>query len=286
MIAHGSRFDSPRPAGDGGNPQPTFVHAALVPREGTTALEETEGLSALIRWPVVTAEKDEGVPGEVQFLQEVQDHAHAAVHPRNHPGIGGVGMALPTITPRVLAAVTGVLSSAGVAHSFNPRFLGPPELPVGRDRFFGNGEFRVRNAERHVEEEGMLPVPAHPPQSLLDQLVMTVAARPLPVFSIDPQIVVFREEDLLSVAPEEFRIIKMGKTLVIETKEMIETLPVGAPRMTRPAHQAPLTHHAGPVTSPLQQHGNRDIAGLQASPVSSYRGVPHVHSGHEGAPGG
>ena len=67
---------------------------------------------------------------------------------------------------------------------------------------------------------------------------------------------------------------------------MIEALLVGAPRMAGSANQSPLAHHAGLVTGLLQQHGDRDIARPEPPAVARYRGVAHVHPGHEGAPGG
>ena len=198
MAARSPGFDLARPAGDCGNADAAFLHAALGSTEWASAIEERQALAAFGRWPVVAAEDDQGILAQLQLVQQIEDATDVAVHARDHPGIGGVGMALATVASLVLAAI-GTAASVSLALDFG--LLRPVQLEVGSHGVLRNRQLGVRDGEGKVEEEWVVPVVPDELEALLGELVVAVGSLALNVLAVDSQVVVVRVEYFLVVPP-------------------------------------------------------------------------------------
>ena len=87
MVAYAPGLDATGPPGDKRDPDPALVQRALEPSQARSALEELRVHAPRIGRPVVAREHYDGVLGQAQLVQPIQDSPDMGVHPRDHPRV-------------------------------------------------------------------------------------------------------------------------------------------------------------------------------------------------------
>ena len=277
-----------RPANDERHAHAALVQRALEAAQRLDALEEVVvHLGLQVRGAVVGREHDDRVFGEAKLVDEAEQAADVAVHPRDHRGVRGargevrrVAVALGPYEWRVVPLLREIRREFLVRH-------------VQRD---------VRDDSRVVEKKRPVPVFAEERQRLLVDAIRrvilslenVVAARVARVGVLGQRRVarhrrVVVQRDALEVAPEVIRIIAVRVALAVVAEKPVEAL-VDRVALRAGKAESPFAERAGAVAVAAQQLGDR-LLRLGDGPLAfrfhfavvAYEGVPGMFAGDEHA---
>ena len=279
-IRLGARLDVPGPGHDHRHADTAFVNIAFVPPPGAVAVEKVRVRATFPVRPVVTAEKEDCVLVQAQFLELVHQLADIDIQSGDHRGEGRMGLLLGDIIS--LHEVRAVRPGAVVG-----RFWIPAPQPL-EDAVLRDDEFRVWNCRRIPQEEGfsVRRSPVQEGQRLLVDQVRGISTGPVGI--IAP--VHFRQVDADVIGPQMVRVIAVRQQLAVEAVEGVHALRL---RVAGRAHEteAPFAEGARGVAGGFEIVEQRLRAfrqwelpfGLEF-PVAADGRMPAVGAGDEAGP--
>ena len=148
---------------------------------------------------VVAGENHEGVGGEFQFIEQIEEAADVAVEARDHRGAGSARLLLRRV-------------SLGAGKRFG---LGPLAAIFG-ERILGHGDLGVRESERAEEEKRPIFVPADEIKGLAYEHILRIHGA--------AAVCVLGDLDAPAVFPKIIRVVRVGVALVDEAEKLVNAL--------------------------------------------------------------
>ena len=262
MIAHAAGLNLTGPMGDERHADAAFIKVPLVPAQGAIAVKKARFVTALIVRAVVAGEQHEGVVGNLQLVEQIEQLADAAVHAGHHAGKGG----------------DRIFHLGPMAVLANEVLELRKLLTERRHILLGALHGGVRDGDGQVGEERFFGVVADELERLgMDEVVRVGLAI---------------EHHLLIVVPQVFWIKGVSLPLAVVAVEFIPTLVHRIAAGTGRA-EAPFAEHPGRVAGFFQQLGNGDEIsrdrrlpfGLHLA-IAAHVSVPGVHTIKQAAPRG
>ena len=260
-----ARWHHPRPPCQQRHAQPALVHGALAAPQWPDGVEEPGVHAAdVVRRPVVGREQHQRVAIELQLRQQIEQLADRRVHARDHGRVAGARRRVRQVA--LLAVVGRVVPLALVRGQ-------PVVRRLNRD---------MRDRERQVQKERPLAVRLDERQRLLlEQFVRVRLAR---------LAAVLRQLDVLVVAPQVRRVVRVRVRLAVVAEEQVEPA-AGRVALRAGRPQPPLAHRPRRVALALHQLRQQHLARRHRRlplrldrPVVAHPGVPAVLARHQAAP--